>query len=97
MSADQMAPPTSMWWATLAANPNRPPSRRIGVTTVKSGRWPVEIQGSFVITTSPSRQVSAGSFSRTCVIVFETQPTKLGIDQLFSATAVPCRSSRMQL
>ncbi len=51
-------PPTSAWWARLAAQPTRRPSTKHGATSVMSLRWVPPAKGSLRMTWSPGRDRS---------------------------------------
>ena len=63
-SAPKPRPPTSAMWLVAANSATGRPSRKVGVTTVKSLRCPVPSQGSFVMRTSSSPSVSTGKSRR---------------------------------
>ena len=96
LSAEKIEPPTSEAWAMIPVKATSSPSRNTGVAIEKSGRWPVPIHGSFVITTSPGFHVSGGNRRRKCFTVRDIVPTNDGIDPLFSASVSPLRSIRTQ-
>ena len=52
------APPTSAWWARLAAQPTSRPPAKQGATSVMSLRWVPPAKGSFSTTCSPGRMPS---------------------------------------
>ena len=60
LSAEKIDPPTSEAWAMMPENATKSPFKNTGVAIEKSGRCPVPIQGSFVMTTSPGFHVSGG-------------------------------------
>ena len=72
------------------------PSMNTGVAMEKSGRWPVPIHGSLVMTTSPGLQVPGGKRRRKCFTVRDMVPTKEGMEPLFSARVSPLRSISTQ-
>ena len=91
-SADHSEPPTS---GECAIEPAKPTSRsrwKIGVTTVKSGRWPVASQGSLVTTASPGCQISAGNFCRNTFVVFGRMQENEARPPVFSDRLSPLRS-----
>ena len=56
-------PPMSTTWQVLANIATILPRRKVGVTKVKSCRWPVPFHGSLVRKMSPSFMVWAGNFA----------------------------------
>ena len=77
-SAAQTTPPMSAAWATLPLKATILPSWKTGATMTMSGRWPVPIQGSLVMTMSPGCQVSRGKQRSRSFMQGERQPTKAG-------------------
>ena len=72
--------------------PTRRPRWKIGIAMVTSGRWPVPIQGSLVITQSPGCHCSIGILARKCLNVRGRVPTKDGMPAVFSDRALPLAS-----
>src|SRR5262249_4763874 len=68
------------------------PRWKIGLTKVKSGRWPVASHGSLVMTQSPGRQVSAGKRSRKVLVVRGRMQENEAMPPVFSETELPFRS-----
>src|SRR5215831_16561805 len=91
-SADHSAPPTSSECAIEPAKPTSAPRKKIGLTAVKSGRWPVASQGSLVMTQSPGRQVSAGNRLRKALVVRGRIQENDAMPPVFSETELPSRS-----
>ena len=72
------------------------PSRKIGLATVMSGRWPVPIQRSLVMSTSPGSSASAGKKRRKCFTVAGSVPMKLGMLSVACTRERPSASATMQ-
>ena len=78
-SLEPVRPPMSGACAVLAAKPITRAPRKIGLQTVTSARWPVPIQGSFVMNTSPGRMPSIVNSAMKCLTVSGSVPMNEGM------------------
>src|SRR5919108_117044 len=98
-SAPSVRPPTSMAWQVLANSPTSSPLRKMGVTTVKSLRWPEVSQGSLLIRLSPSCSRWTGYSFRKCrtaramVLIWPGVPVTACASILPSGSKIPAERS----
>nr|WP_246147868.1 hypothetical protein [Nonomuraea turkmeniaca] len=87
-------PPMSGECAAVPAKPTSTPPWKIGVIMAMSGRCPVAIHGSSVVTQSPSCRSRAGNLSRTTALRELIRAAKPGMPARDSAMVRPWRSIR---
>ena len=84
-------------WAMAPAKPTIRPRWKMGAASVRSGRWPVPIQGSLLMMTSPGCRVAAGYLTRNACTDIGRVPMKEGTLRVACTTARPVGSSSMQV
>ena len=71
-------PPTSMWWALVAANPMSRPSAYIGIAMITSFAWVAPWYGWLAMKTSPASMPPSPNLRSRCAITDDMTPSCAG-------------------